>query len=290
VAGAWPRRRGDGREDGGESAGDTGGLEGVDVAGRRSGRGSGRGGRRRGVPWQDNPELRVDVPAASTLCQWSFTDELTAVVALHPHLPGFSRLEFLGDAVLNLAIYLAATVTGLGRDVASSAVANAQLDKRINASPLVDERRSGDVLEALVGAVHLDGGFTAAWVASLRIAGPAAGIPLDLPPPPTLDLPGGLDERAGAFVGAALLAAVVADRLARTEPDWSDDRYSSERSRLLATARLADLARRHLRERLAGHADGSCADVLQTVAARRLVDEGWPGGVAAAVDFGVLPA
>lgn len=265
-------------------------VPGVDVSGMHSEGGSRRRGRRRGVPWQDNPELRVDVPAASTLCQWSFTDELPAVVALHPHLPGFSRLEFLGDAVLNLAVYLAATAVGVGRDVASSAVANAQLDRRINASALVSERRSGDVLEALVGAVHLDGGFAPAWVASLRIAGSAAGIPDDLPPPPALDQGGPLDDRAGAFVGAALLAAVVADRLARSEPDWSDDRYSSERSQLLGTARLADLARRHLGGRVSGHADGFCADVLQATAARRFVDEGWSGGVAVAADLGVLSA
>jgi len=262
----------------------------VEVSGTCSGGAPGRRGRRRQQRWQDNPELRLDLPAASTLCQWSFTDELLGVVALHPHLPGFSRLEYLGDAVLNLVVYLAATASGVGRDVATAAVANAQLDRRINASPLVDRRRSGDVLEALVGAVHLDGGFAAAWVTSLRIAGSAAGIPTDLPPPPTLEVGEALDDRAGAFVGAALLAAVVADELVRDEPDWSDDRYSSERSQLLSTSRLADLARRHFGGRVGGHADSFCADVLQTAAARRLIDEGWPGGVAAAVDLGVLPA
>ena len=274
----------------GRAASGACGPEGVDMGGTRGDGGSRRRGRSRRVRWQDNPELRADVPAASTLCRWSFSDELLAVVALHPPLPGFSRLEFLGDAVLNLAVYLAATATGVGRDVAAAAVANAQLDSRIDASPLVSERRSGDVLEALVGAVHLDGGFAPAWVTSLRIAGPAAGIPVDLPPPPALELTGGLEDRAGPFVGAALLGAVVADRLARRAPDWSADRYSSERSQLLGTARLADLARRHLGARLAGHADGFCADALQAAAARRLVDEGWPGGVAAAIDLGVLPA
>lgn len=247
-------------------------------------------GRRRSKPrWQDNPELRVDVPAASALCDWSFRDELLPVVALHPNIGGFSRLEFLGDAILNLSIYTAASLCGAARDTAVRAVANDNLDVRINASPLVNQRRSGDVLEALVGAVHLDGGFPSAWTAALRVAADAAGVPADVQPPPVLPQVV-LDQRAGAFVGSALLGAVVADWLCRREPLWTDNRYSSERSALLGTARLAGLARRHLSGLSANEGDPRCADVLQITAAQRFVDDGWDGGVQAAIEFGVLPS
>jgi len=231
--------------------------------------------------------LRVDVPAAEALCGWTFVDELAAVVALHPHLPGFSRLEFLGDAMLNLSVFSAVTLEGVERGAAARAVANASLDARIDRSPLASSRRSGDVLEALIGAVHLEGGLRASWAASLRIAAAAAGVSDDLVAPPVPDAVV-LDLRAGAFVGSALLAAVVADRLCRTEPEWTHDRYSDGRSSLLGTARLARLARRHLPDRTTDRADATCADELQAAAAQRFLDEGWDGGVAAATGFGVL--
>lgn len=246
---------------------------------------AGAGGSR--PPWRENPALRVDVPAAEALCGWSFGDELLAVVALHPHLVGFSRLEFLGDAVLNLSVYSAAVLTGVGRDVAVRAVANAALDVRIGASAIAGERRSGDVLEALIGAVHLDGGFAAAWQAALRLAGPAATVPDGLEAPPAAPQRA-LDRRALAFVGSAVIGAVVADHLCRSEPTWDHGRYSDGRAALVGAHRLATLARQHFGAEVDGLKDGPCTDVLQAATAERFLEGGWDGGVAAVAAFGVL--
>lgn len=242
-------------------------------------------GRRR---WQEDPALRAPVAVAEALCDWTFDDELLAVVALHPHLAGFSRLEFLGDAALNLSVFTASGVAGVARADAIATVANAHLDACIDAGPLASERRSGDVLEALIGAVHLEGGFDAAWVAALRLVGASAGLPVDLPAPPDTAGLADLDHRWLAFVGAALIGAVVADHLCRTAPDWTHDRYSVERQALQGSTRLAQLARRHLGPRLEGAPEHVATDALQVAAAEAFVHGGWNAGVTAVRGFGVL--
>ena len=243
------------------------------------------GGRYR---WQEDPALRAAVPVAETLCGSTFDDPLLAVVALHPHLPGFSRLEFLGDAVLNLSIFTAAGVTGASRVSAIAAVSNDHLDACIEAGPLASDRRSGDVLEALIGAVHLDAGFAAAWMASLRLVGTSVDLPPDLPAPPETPGLADLDHRWLAFVGAALLGAAVADELCRTEPGWSHQRFSDGRQAVLESTRLATLARQHLASRATARPDHLAVDALQVAAAEAFVRGGWVSATTAVRGFGVL--
>lgn len=243
---------------------------------------------RRRRRWQEDPTLRAPVSVAESLCGVTFDDALLAVVALHPHLPGFSRLEFLGDAVLNLSVFTAGGVSDVERASAIAAVANDHLDACMQAGPLASERRSGDVLEALIGAVHLEHGFAAAWVASLRLVGASVGIPSDLPAPPGTSGLAGLDHRWLAFIGAALLGAAVADEVCRAEPDWSHDRYSERRSAQLGSTRLATLSRQHLAARGVAGSDQIAADALQVAAAEAFIGGGWDAAIAAARRFGVL--
>lgn len=80
---------------------------------------------------------------------------------------GFGSLEHVGDTVADLAVGLTTWRDGGSAQEASGFVTNAMLDEVYDRhfAGLVNAR-SGDVVEALVGAVHRDAGFpTAARVA-----------------------------------------------------------------------------------------------------------------------------
>lgn len=237
------------------------------------------------------PDRTADVAAAESVTGCPLVDRQLAVVALHPQLAGFSRLEFVGDAVVNLAVFCAGELAGINRSQLAAAVSNDTFDRIIAASPIAHPRRSGDVLEALVGAVHLGSGFAAAWSASLHIAAAAAGIdPVDPPPvdPPGPDrsAPFAVSQRGLAFVGSAALRAVVADHLVRVRPDATQSALSNARAAALSTASLA-AAWRHATGDAVG--DQVAADRLQARAAQCLIDEGWDAVVDLVADMVGLP-
>jgi dsRNA-specific ribonuclease len=95
---------------------------------------------------------------------------------------------------------------------------------------------TGDVLQALIGAAHLDGGFAATADVAVRLCGWSNGWALRE----------GLHERRPehqiTFVGSEVLLALAADYLVRAQPHHNHEWYSTERSRILRTRRLARVA------------------------------------------------
>jgi len=232
--------------------------------------------------WRDDPARLIHVPAAEAWCGWTFADQSLAVVALHHSMAGFSRLEFLGDAVLNLTVYSVMVDAGRTPAAATRVVANDNLDRCLAAGPLAGEVPSGDVIETLVGAVHLDGGFTAAWQAALRLVGSSADVPTDVGPPPgTVDW-SRLGLRARAFIGSAVLRAAVADHLCRRNPGWTQARFSRSLGSLLRTDRVAQRAAAVLGDRWREAPDRDLLDDVQAEAAERFLAEGWDAAVAVA--------
>lgn len=77
-----------------------------------------------------------------------------------------ARLDLLGDAVLGLAVVEHLVHRNGPQARASVLTSNAHLDERFNRSSAVfTSAQTGDVIEALIGAVHLDAGYVAAdWL------------------------------------------------------------------------------------------------------------------------------
>ena len=98
-----------------------------------------------------------------------FGDRLLLAGAVSTSERAFGPLETVGDAIADFAVSL--TCWRNGRDDAEAArrVSNAVLDEiyRSHLAGRVDAV-SGDVVESLVGAVHLDGGFDAAARLAVR--------------------------------------------------------------------------------------------------------------------------
>jgi hypothetical protein len=210
--------------------------------------------------------------AAQEVTGCELVDQTLALVALHPDRRGFSRLEFVGDAVLNLSVFCTGELAGVPRPRLQQVVGNELLDDLIAASAIASARRSGDVLEALVGAVHLASGFEVAWATALRIAGAAAGVDPATPPPP---VDGATSSPRGmSFIGSAVLRAVVADHLCRHRPDENHASYSDARAAHLTTAGLAELWRRG-QDPGSAQGDDEASDLLEASIARRFLAEGW---------------
>lgn len=184
--------------------------------------------------------------------QWEITDDLVASVeaslghrfddtelrdiALCPPLAGFSRLEFLGDAVLGLALGAAGVLDGAEPGSVVRSVTNKSLDARLGQLGLDVADRSGDVIETLVGAVHLDAGFDAAATAAVRMCGPLAGLQTTAARHEDAAL--SLSASELSFVGAAILSAAAADSVVRLIPDGVARQFTDERKRLVARRRL----------------------------------------------------
>jgi hypothetical protein len=125
----------------------------------------------------------------------------------------FGPLEHLGDTIADLAVAVTCHRLGAGPDIAATLVDNAHLE-RVMASRLrrLVRPRTGDVIEALVGAVHLDGGFDRAAEVAIRLlvpdsrweSIPESAVPVGVP---TGDGP--------VWLGALVLDAVIADHLVR---------------------------------------------------------------------------
>lgn len=172
---------------------------------------------------------------------YTFKNPDQALIALDTSRMGFSRLEFLGDSILGLAIYTLGACRRIPIRDADHLVSNRTL-KRVFHSTFAahSPSNSGDVVEALIGAVFLDGGFEAAAATTVKILQPSephfdftmtsqfiTGITL----PRLMHL--------GAHVSKAVVAAVLCDRHPEKPHAW----YSEERSRLLRARRLGRISR-----------------------------------------------
>lgn len=228
-----------------------------------------------GGEWEVTAAL---LDAATAATGHTFADPAILHLALSPPDPGFSRLEFLGDGVLGLAVFAAGTVAGVSPEPLKAAVSNRTLDGRLAELGLAVGPRSGDVLESLVGAVHLDAGFDAAAGVAVRIVGPVGGRVAALPawPPPSGTT---LSNPALAFIGSQVMFAAAADHLAQALPHGTARQFSTRRQELVRKSTMV-LAASHGGPGFPWPADGarstdSAADQVQRQLGQEFLDTGW---------------
>ena len=211
--------------------------------------------------------VRVDL--AEDALAYSFHDHELGVGALSTWRDGFSRLEFLGDSILGLAVFATAEAAGWVRELAMDRVDNEHLDR------LFDQRlrrcttsHTGDVIEALIAAIHLDGGFEEA----ARV-----GVALCLP-------------ELAPYSPAALRDFIQrADAQALAQPERNHEWYSETRSRLTSRHHLAAVAMER------GYAKPGDVEVeavrtkaanrLERVVGKRFLLSGWTAAHLTAVDL-----
>lgn len=150
----------------------------------------------------------------------------------------FGPLEHLGDAIADLAIGINCERLGLGPEVASRIVDNSHLEAvLIRRLRRVVKPRTGDVIEAIVGAVHLDSDFDHAARVTVGLLMPDTRW---TPIPETAVehlVPG---SQSKVWLGALALDAVIADELIRRRgPGRTSQReLSRRRSEVVSTAHL----------------------------------------------------
>lgn len=184
----------------------------------------------------------VNLVEVEKLLNYSFRDRNLGTIALSTWRPGFSRLEFLGDSILGLAVFSTAEVNHFPRDRASARVANRHLDRVFN--NLLSRHtssNSGDVVEALVGAIYLDAGYTEAAKVATTLCLPEH----DLSVPPIEPVEVGIGNvQSLSFVGAAVISAAISDDLCTKYPDQGHGWLTEKRSNLISRRRLAEASGR----------------------------------------------
>ena len=183
---------------------------------------------------------QVDLSGVENLLGVYFADRDLGRIALSPWAFGFSRLEFLGDAVLGLAVFSMGELAGLPRRISISRVANHHLDEVFDDlfAPHTSAN-TGDVIEALIGAIYLDIGFDGAATVAAQLCLPE----LDpLKPATSNEAIASVNTRGLAFVGSAVLSASVADDLCIKYPEELHQWLSEERSELLSRRHLATMS------------------------------------------------
>ncbi len=226
----------------------------------------------------------VDLDCAEAALGFHFAEPLTAAVALSPWHDGFSRLEFLGDAILGLALYAEVARRDLTFDVAAELVSNRHLDAVFHRTLRhCTSADTGDVVEAVLGAAHLARGYEAAADLARRVTGfddRYGDLPLRT-----------ASHRATATVGSVALRAVAADWVCLEHPDAPHRVLSDRRDALIRRARLGALARRTRGASSAPrvHRDAAAVVRLYSRVGGAYWSEGWLGAVRAVVAAGVLP-
>lgn len=226
----------------------------------------------------------VDLECAEAALDFRVANSVEARIALSPWRLGFSRLEFLGDAVLGLAIYAEVARRGLGFDVAAELVSNDHLDdvfRRILAP--CTSADTGDVIEALLGSAHLSRGYDDAATLARRVTGFDERYGARTVEPAS--------HRATATVGSLAVRAVSADWVCREHPDSPHRVLSEIRDSLIRRARLGALARRASGAPTSPrpHRDALAVERLYARVGGAFWRDGWLGAVRAVVASGVLP-
>ena len=185
-------------------------------------------------------KTHVDLAGVENLLGVYFADRDLGRIALSPWAFGFSRLEFLGDAVLGLAVFSTGELARLPRDTAMSRVANHHLDEVFDElfAPYTSAN-TGDVIEALIGAIYLDAGFGGASDLAVQLCLPEFDA---VTRATTNEAIASVNTRGLAFVGSAVLSASVADDLCTKYPEESHQWLSEERSELLSRRHLAAMS------------------------------------------------
>ena len=183
----------------------------------------------------------------------------------------FGPLEHLGDAIADLVIGINCYRSGLGPEQAARIVDNAHLEavlaRRLRR---VVKPRTGDVIEALIGAVHLDSDIDHAAQVTTRLLMPDIRW-APMPEVHTASLHPG--EPALVWLGALALDAVIADDLIRRRGAGrtSQRELSRHRSELVATVNLERVVRRSTQ--LPAQVDD--ARSFKAAIARTMIDTGW---------------
>lgn len=217
--------------------------------------------------------MQTDLDAAMQLMPRA-TDRDLVRIAIDPSIRGFSRLEFLGDAILGLAVFAAGEVAGFSRPELQRAVSNAELRQIIEGE--LSETTSaptGDVVETLIGAIHLSVGFNAAARWAVHTCLPAAD------PVVGGDDPSALAARSMGtdglvFIGAAAIGAVVAEHLCTGWPTETQ-RYYSDTARRYRSA-IKDSASDRVRDWVPGEPDQDALGQLRSGFALAFLEHGWP--------------
>ena len=186
---------------------------------------------------------RSNLPKVEQLLDYPFVDKSLGTAALRTDRRGFSRLEFLGDAIMGLSVYTVAMCRGLPKRHTDRLLSNKYLAE-IYRSRFAGcaSNETGDVVEALVAAIYLDGGF-------LRAASVTASLLLgehgDFNFAATQDLATKLAPRQIFQLGAQVSKAVIADHLTTTSPNQLARWYSDTSQNLLTVKRVAKICRGH---------------------------------------------
>lgn len=185
----------------------------------------------------------------------------------------FGPLEHLGDTIADLAIAVTCHLQGGDAEAATQIVANANLERVFsNRLRRLVSPDTGDVIEALVGAVHLDGGFDQAATVTNHLL--VEGVPWR---PIHEERAERLSGAAGpVWLGSLVLDAVVADRVVelRGVAGTSQRELSTTRAVRTSTAALERLVRLPAARR---YASTDIDDVrgLKSAAASTLLGHGW---------------
>lgn len=206
-----------------------------------------------------------------------FEDKSLAATALDVSTRGFSRLEFMGDAVMGLVVaaMLWAGSEDFGRF--SELVSNEHLSEiRRDRLGGIANRPTGDHVEAVIGATYLDLGFDAAaevvrlWIApDLDPVSFGSSYEID-------DASSGRQLHRDAFLGDRAIGAVMAHHLVIAWPDAPHRAYARCRSMMLTHGWLIDDPK--VRGAFDLPAQGSPQwryDLLQARVAHRVLRQGW---------------
>lgn len=184
----------------------------------------------------------VSLGPVEELITYEFLDANLGRTALATWRQGFSRLEFLGDSILGLAVFSTSEIHHIDRQQAIARVSNHHLDSVFNETFAGHtSSNSGDVIEALIGAVHLDGGYEEAARVATALCLPEHQLAV---PPVHLDDQDVSSIRSLSFVGAAVLSAAVADELCRENPGQTHRWFSEQRTAALSRWHLAEVSMR----------------------------------------------
>lgn len=204
-----------------------------------------------------------------------FTDSRYAAWATSSSSRAFGSLETLGDAIADFAVAVTCWRNGIDAAEAARRVGNDALDAihRRHLNGRVDAR-SGDVVEALVGAVHLDAGFETAAAFAVRWCSPDLGWePLGDHPVDdwvTVD-----DVDLPASLAASALDALVTDLIVTPRGPTVTTQKSINRARV----RIVDgPGRSRLSRRLGlrrSEPSGGLAEPLRAAVLATLLAAGW---------------
>lgn len=170
--------------------------------------------------------------------EYRFTDPSLGSLALHPSRGGFRQLEFLGDAILGVVVYTLAEFSRLPRSVIPLLVSNEWLLKIFKDSfAQHSPGNTGDVVEALIGAVYLDGGFdSAASVITRTVESGFGAFNRDA----LLSRAPSIDKRSLMVIGAHVARAVASDHVYRNFTRETVHKLSQRRAAIISTRRLAE--------------------------------------------------